>query len=432
MVKKMVSNIASPVQFVTDKAGNGKKSKKPKPKSPEHAVQASKNGGKMKMKVQDIKSPFSAKKQGGKNKKGKLVQPKNEDSDDDDSDEEFDMGDDDSDSDADSDAPVIPVGKKSKKSKAAQPVVQAGKKEGNLKRKAQEAKTASKKQGGKNKNGKQKDDDSSDLSLSDDSNEEFAIDDDDSEKEAKQESDSDSDSESEAEAPVTKKSKKEKEVKSDDPLDTPAAQITAVSDAETLAETTDRIQKRDALTVFIKGKFGKMTHPELLALAPGACDVRTRQNVAYLEFKSEKKAEKAHKHLQSVKVNDEPLVVDFTGSKSKNKNPVKENRSVGEMKIRSLVLYVGGLPSEATESDVKKEFPKANMVRLPITKHVSISSYAYVIFKTAEQAKEAFTQSKDLKINGKLVTVLFAKAHQKKDSRGNKKRSQKNKKGKIE
>jgi hypothetical protein len=278
-----------------------------------------------------------------------------------------------------------------------------------------------KKSGGKNKKSKSvpqqpEEDDSSDISISDDSNEEFPIND--SNNEA-------SDSEEEQEAPVSKKAKKEKAPKkveattSQDPLDSAEAQHTVITDEETKAETQDRIRKRDLRTLFLKGNIASMTHKEILELAPGCCDARTKKSgIAYMEFKSEKKAEKAFAHLKTLEVvGDKPLQVDFLGEKSQKKTPVKENRSVGEMKIRTHVLYVGGLPSTVTESDLMQVFQGAEQVRLPKKRTAEISCYAYIIFKTAEGAMKAFKEAKDLVVKKKPVIVLFAKGLMKKQKK---------------
>jgi len=287
--------------------------------------------------------------------------------------------------------------------------------------------------------------DDSDLSMSDDSNEEFPINDDSDEEESDTEEISEK-------IPLGKKQKKqngsadkgmkqqnktEEGEKRVDPLDLPEAKITADSDPDTQAKTMERILERDTRTLFVKGKFSKMSHEDILKLAPGACDVRTRPsgNIAYIEFKSEKKTEKAHAALQKMEVEGVTLKVDYCGTKSQYKTPVKENRSVGEMKIRPQVLYVGGLPLSCTVKEVMKEFPGALQARMPLTKRATISCYAYVIFKSTSDAKKAFLESGGKVIGGKPVTVLFAKAVIKKEAPERKKKrkgSRKNKKPKEE
>ena len=92
---------------------------------------------------------------------------------------------------------------------------------------------------------------------------------------------------------------------------------------------------------------------------------------AYIEFRDEKTAEGALKTLTGKKIDDNTVVVDFVGSKSKNV-PVSDTKPVDLSQIDPCKLFVTCYPRNTTADEIKSLFPTASEVEFLVNHKTSM------------------------------------------------------------
>jgi len=88
---------------------------------------------------------------------------------------------------------------------------------------------------------------------------------------------------------------------------------------------------------------------------------------AYLRFKDEKTADANYKLLSDKKLCGSQIVVDYVGEKSKNKS-VNKAKPLSVEDLDPLRLYIRGFSRSTREADLRKHFPKALSVTVPLKK----------------------------------------------------------------
>merc|ERR1711963_1269317 len=258
--------------------------------------------------------------------------------------------------------------------------------------------------------------------------------------------DDDDEDEEDEEQPPAKKSKNVKE------KETPAKKVEAAppvkKDQEKAKAATEepvdmeRMKNRDAKTLFIKNFPSTCSVKQIKALSSDIKQVRLRVNTkfrkqkgkgiqtgyGYVEFASEELAEKNKPILEKSKLGGNTLVVDYVGAKSKH----QQTKAKTEVEnFDPLRLYIAGLPMDAKESDIRRLFPKASEITIPVNKKGGhIFGYGFVSFTTADLAKQYHQSAQGAKIKENPLVVLFAK--QRKAQEESKKAAKKEKKAKKE
>lgn len=181
---------------------------------------------------------------------------------------------------------------------------------------------------------------------------------------------------------------------------------------ELRAEHDGRESSIDLRTLFVRfPKSLRVTSGEqVLNLVKEAVDVRLPRSCnpnyyshCLLEFESEDMTERMKEKISKMKVQEHSYYVDYVGKKSdfcssrvpKPMNPCK--------------LYVGGVHMETTRLDLKNVFPTAMAIEYGKKQKNGTTRFAFITYKKEEDALKVFESSKNLKINGKEVTVMFAK-----------------------
>lgn len=184
---------------------------------------------------------------------------------------------------------------------------------------------------------------------------------------------------------------------------------------------------RDKNTLFVKNLPGNCTVKHMKALTSDVKQVRLRTTFAvidgkrtrigfgYLEYASEAAAEKNYKILENAVIKGKRITVDYVGPKSSfYSNKLKTE--LCEKDIDPLRLYIRGLPTNATDDDLRILFPEATEFVLPKRKRdKKLFGYGFVGFATAELAQKYHDNSKDLKLKGNELNVLYAKRRSKND-----------------
>ncbi|KAG8199312.1 hypothetical protein JTE90_011779 [Oedothorax gibbosus] len=116
---------------------------------------------------------------------------------------------------------------------------------------------------------------------------------------------------------------------------------------------------------------------------------------AFIRFSDEATADSNLTVLQTKTIKDQPLTVDYCGSKSTfNKDARKEDRNARK-------LYVGNLPEDVTESDFKSL--SEDIVEIFISQ--GPKKYAFLTFDSKEKAESNYGILKDQKIRGQQIYV---------------------------
>lgn len=176
-------------------------------------------------------------------------------------------------------------------------------------------------------------------------------------------------------------------------------------------ETEGRTSHRDDRTLYVRFPQSLSVREKsyVQPMVPTAVDIRfprlspgNSAKFCYIEFETEEEASVMKDKIEKIEVNGEAFYVDYVGKKSKSFNE-KEPRTIDPLR-----LYVGGLPKEIQYSDMKEIFPTASRIFYRKASHKISQSYAYIIYKTHEEALKVFNATRDLKILGKEVIVIFA------------------------
>uniref|UniRef100_A0A915DDQ5 RRM domain-containing protein n=1 Tax=Ditylenchus dipsaci TaxID=166011 RepID=A0A915DDQ5_9BILA len=175
----------------------------------------------------------------------------------------------------------------------------------------------------------------------------------------------------------------------------PVAKQARLQDQKSIiSEEERRREDRNKKSLFVKGVAKKMKPTDLRALHPDILSVRVVGANAWLIFPTEAACEKAHGAITSKKFEGKPMVVDFCGSKSKNKEKAVSTASDAKSvrPVDPLQIVVAGLPN-------------INV----LTKFKAESAMGFVKFDQEQQAQEAFDKGASLKIKGAPVDVYFAR-----------------------
>ncbi|CAG5134480.1 unnamed protein product, partial [Candidula unifasciata] len=181
---------------------------------------------------------------------------------------------------------------------------------------------------------------------------------------------------------------------------------------------------KDAQTLFIKNLPSNCTVEEIKALSKDILQVRLRTlftikgknrerpGYAYLEFASEASAEKNYGILAKSTIRGSKMVVDYVGEKSTFS---KKNTNKSGEEIDPLKLFVAGLPDGTVEADLRKIFPQATSITIPLRQgDKKVIGYGFVTFATEAQTKQALNKCQSPSLKGVTVAVMFAKKHDEK------------------
>jgi len=146
---------------------------------------------------------------------------------------------------------------------------------------------------------------------------------------------------------------------------------------------------------------------------------------AFVEFNDEEACKSAKTKLDATQYKGKELFVDFVGEKSKKK------KTGGVQELNPTRLFVVGLAPGVSKNNLKEMFPKAGHAEIPQKSKKKGTSFGFVQFSNAADAKAAFDAAQDLSVNGHKITVLYAKTTEnKKDVQ--KKKAEKRKAKKVE
>ncbi|XP_064596553.1 nucleolin-like [Liolophura sinensis] len=319
--------------------------------------------------------------------------------------------------------PVLKAGQKRKggdgqKSLAKTPI--QGKKSPGLKN-ITPAKSGGKKQKIEVDSDEDDDDDDDDNSDEDDMEEEDEdVEDDDSEEDDSDEDEDEDDVEKEIQTSQKIPKQKVSTEKAAPPKAKPTSTnvskpVVLSSDLSTAQKEEDKRREiRDRKTLFVKHLPSACTVEDLEKLSSDIVEVRLNvgkkgcRGFGFLEFADEKTAEKNFKLLAKSKIHKRQLVVDFVGQKSKSG---KSNQSkIQTDDLDPLKLYVTGFAKTAKVGSLEKLFPTARSIDFPTKKKTGLPcGYAFIKYDNAADAKQAHSKSKNLKLDGKSLVVLYAK-----------------------
>jgi len=123
---------------------------------------------------------------------------------------------------------------------------------------------------------------------------------------------------------------------------------------------------------------------------------------AFLEFSDEETCKSAKNKLATTHYQGKELYVDFVGVKSK----IKNSDSDESQEVNPMRLFVVGLAPGVTTDNLKDMFPKAANAKIPQKSRKQGTSFGFVQFENAGDAKAAFDAAQDLSVNGHKITVL--------------------------
>lgn len=174
---------------------------------------------------------------------------------------------------------------------------------------------------------------------------------------------------------------------------------------------------RDLRSLFVKNLPTDIKVSQLQALSADILNVRLRMSnkkssknkgYAFLEFKNEKMADKNYPLLNSKKIGDCEVVVDFVGTKSKKSN--QKTAVVSPSELDPVKLYVNGFGQSTTMQDLKKVFPTAKNIDLPLKKKTShLLGFAFVHFADPDACKKSLSAASNKNVCGSTISVSYAK-----------------------
>lgn len=89
----------------------------------------------------------------------------------------------------------------------------------------------------------------------------------------------------------------------------------------------------------------------------------------------------------------------------------EEDYNIGPEDIDPLNLYVGNLAQEVTVDDVIKAYPKNKRIDIGFAKKMKYTRYAFVCFRTVDDAIEAFQNTHATEMYNKSLIVRFRRLH---------------------
>lgn len=175
-------------------------------------------------------------------------------------------------------------------------------------------------------------------------------------------------------------------------------------------ETEERRRERDGRSLFIKNLPRNFSIADIKKLSPDIVFVNQKnkgQRFAWISFANDQVCQKNHEKLKEMKFGDSQLFVDFCGEKSQTGGP---RGNVAEQRVDALRLYVGNMPAQTSEDELKRLFPTAKSIY-----HRFGNMYGFINFDSPEAARQAFEKSKNIKIDGTSIVVGYARVAEKKE-----------------
>lgn len=197
---------------------------------------------------------------------------------------------------------------------------------------------------------------------------------------------------------------------------------TAIASGKVTENEQERKKAQDARTLYIRfSEIFPSSVEQIQELHSDIKFVRTPRlsnkkgdmvgiSYAFLEFGDEESCKSAKNKLATTHYKGKELYVDFVGEKSKNK---KSGSSESQI-LNPTRLFVVGLAPGVTKDNLKEMFPKAATADIPQKSRKQGTSFGFVQFSTAGDAKAAFDAAQDLSVNGHKITVLYSKTTEKK------------------
>jgi RNA recognition motif-containing protein len=126
-----------------------------------------------------------------------------------------------------------------------------------------------------------------------------------------------------------------------------------------------------------------------------------------LVFKTKEICEANYAALQHKKLNDKKIFVDYCGTKSEYEKKLKEKDEKREKDMKR--LHIGGFDKKTKEDELKKHVSNFTEFTMPIKKATNESfGFAFVQFKSEEDAKRQFEALNGKDLNGKKLKVEYA------------------------
>ncbi|XP_063608284.1 SUMO-interacting motif-containing protein 1-like [Penaeus indicus] len=178
-------------------------------------------------------------------------------------------------------------------------------------------------------------------------------------------------------------------------------------EGDLLEEYLRRVEKRNQRTLYVKVPSAvdindaKILKPLFNDAASMRFPRHKMYGYCYIEYESQKKAEKMKPILEEIEILGRRCEVDFVGAKSKNYIPPKV------ICVYPKELFLDGLPSGTTYEDLRSTFCTAQIIQ---TKKFLKKGNAYIMYKRKEEAEKVFREQGGLRVNGREVMVLYVKA----------------------
>jgi RNA recognition motif-containing protein len=137
---------------------------------------------------------------------------------------------------------------------------------------------------------------------------------------------------------------------------------------------------------------------QVLALNPDIKRVSRKRKGVTVEFDTLAVANRMRRELAGKLINNEPITV--TSVEDAYTTVAQFRTNINPMK-----LYIDGLPLRTKRQDLRKHFPTAKEVFQ--SKIMFNTGKAMAIYKTLEDSRKAFKESRNLKIEGKRITVSY-------------------------
>jgi hypothetical protein len=166
-------------------------------------------------------------------------------------------------------------------------------------------------------------------------------------------------------------------------------------------EVNERKRERNSRSVFFKNLHRSVTDDDIKALSSDILFVQRKSPGlpwGWIMFANEPTCKRNYQKLNGAKVGNSKLELDLC-----------ENKEAAEAhRVDAMKLYIGNLPRQTKDSELKRLFPKSSSIY-----HRADKSFAIIGFESPELARQAFQSNKDVEINGSKATVCFAKALEK-------------------
>ncbi|XP_042354463.1 nucleolin-like isoform X3 [Plectropomus leopardus] len=198
------------------------------------------------------------------------------------------------------------------------------------------------------------------------------------------------------------------EVLHDKPMKIARAKVISKDKAQPTAE--ERKEAKDGRCLFLKNIPYAATKNDIVRVFRKAIDVRflggtqgPERGIAFVEFQNKTIAKKMWLRKQGVQIHGRVLTVDRI--RNKDNEDIKKDPPCK-------TLFVHNLPVNVKRKQLNTVFQEACNINVPKSEGKT-RGFAFVEFRSVEDAEKALESSKNVKINKKLIGVQFSKTKEK-------------------